>query len=127
MQFEHLALNVSDPVKMAKWYVKHCGMRVAYSTEEAPYTHFLADEAGRLVLEMYSNPVAPIPDYASQHTLSFHIAFAEPDHVAVKEKLIAAGASFVNENIQDDGSHLIMLRDPWGVPLQLCKRGTPLI
>ena len=26
-----------------------------------------------------------------------------------------------------DGSRLIMLRDPWGLPLQLCKRSNPLL
>ena len=127
MEFEHFALNVSDPATMASWYVEHCGMRVVHSVEQAPYAHFLSDEGGRMVMEIYSNPTAPIPDYRTQHPLSFHIAFDEPDIETVKDRLIAAGASFVGENRLDDGSLLIMLRDPWGVPLQLCKRGTPLL
>ena len=127
MEFEHFALNVSDPATMASWYVEHCGMRVVHSVEQAPYAHFLADEGGRMVMEIYSNPTAPIPDYRTQHPLSFHIAFAEPDPVAVKERLVAAGALLVEENTFDDGSHVIMLRDPWGVPLQLWKRSTPLV
>jgi len=28
---------------------------------------------------------------------------------------------------RDDGTRLIMLRDPWGLALQLCKRATPLL
>lgn len=127
MEFEHFALNVSDPVIMASWYVEHCGMRVVRSMEQAPYAHFLADEGGRVVMEIYSNPTAPIPDYWTQHPLCFHVAFTEPDLVAVKERLVAAGASLVEENTLDDGSHVIMLRDPWGVPLQLWKRSTPLV
>ena len=127
MEFEHFALNVSDPVTMASWYVEHCGMRVVHSMEQAPYAHFLADEGGRIVMEIYSNPAAPIPDYRTQHPLRFHIAFAEPDLVAVKERLVAAGALLVEENTLDDGSHMIILRDPWGVPLQLWKRSTPLV
>ncbi len=89
--------------------------------------HFLADEGGRVVMEIYSNPAAPIPDYSTQHPMRFHIAFAEPDPGAAKESLIRAGASFVEEDRLEDGSHLIMLRDPWGIPLQLCKRGSPLV
>lgn len=127
MEFEHVALNVPDPAKMASWYVEHCGMRVVHSVEQAPYTHFLVDQAGRMMLEIYSNPVAPIPDYGSQHPLRFHIAFAAPDPATVRDTLIAAGAQLVDEKILDDGSQLIMLRDPWGVALQLCRRGTPLM
>ena len=39
----------------------------------------------------------------------------------------AAGAVVVDEVRLDDGSHLIMMRDPWGLALQLCKRGTTLL
>lgn len=127
MDFEHFGLNVPDATAMANWYVEHCRMRIVRFLEEAPYMHFLADEGGRVVMEIYSNPAAPIPDYSTQHPMRFHIAFAEPDPGAAKERLIRAGASFVDEDRLEDGSHLIMLRDPWGIPLQLCKRGTPLV
>jgi hypothetical protein len=26
-----------------------------------------------------------------------------------------------------DGSHLKMLKDPWGLSIQLCKRGQPMV
>ena len=127
MEFEHFGLNVPDATAMANWYVEHCRMRIVRSMAEVPYMHFLADEGGRVVMEIYSNPAAPIPDYSTQHPMRFHIAFAEPDPGAAKERLIRAGASFLEEDRLEDGSHLIMLRDPWGIPLQLCKRGTPLV
>jgi predicted enzyme related to lactoylglutathione lyase len=59
--------------------------------------------------------------------LRFHIAFAAADPDAAREALVAAGATFVDERTMPDGSRLLMLRDPWGVPLQLCKRPTPLL
>jgi catechol 2,3-dioxygenase-like lactoylglutathione lyase family enzyme len=125
MRFEHFALNVSEPNKMADWYVSHCRMRVVRSTAEAPFTHFLADEGGRVVLEIYRNPKASVPDYAGRHPLEFHFALAVSDAEAVKERLIEAGAVLVEEVKPADGSHLVMLRDPFGVPLQLCQRSQP--
>jgi glyoxylase I family protein len=38
-----------------------------------------------------------------------------------------AGASLADEIRLADGSHLVMLRDPWGLAIQLCKRGTPML
>jgi len=57
-----------------------------------------------------------------QHQLTFHVAFVSENAQADKERLVAEGASYVEEMKKDDGSHLIMLRDPWGLPLQLCQR-----
>jgi hypothetical protein len=47
--------------------------------------------------------------------------------VALQEKLVAVGASVFEEQKVDEGSHLIMWRDPWGVLLQLCKRAKPMV
>jgi len=126
MKFEHVALNVPDALAMAAWYVEHCGMQIVRGMREAPFTHFVADASGRTILELYTNTAAPIPDYAAQHTLCLHVAWAVADATAVKARLIAAGASLVNDSVLEDGTHLVMLRDPWGVALQLCQRSAPL-
>ena len=112
MEFEHFGLNVPDSTAMANWYVEHCGMRIVYSVGEAPYPYFLADEKGRITVEIYSNPDDPIPDYSALNPIRFHFAFAVADPSAVKERLMAAGASVLEDDVLDDGSHLIMLRDP---------------
>ena len=78
LNLEHFACNVSDPTAMADWYVRHLGMRVVRRVPTPPYIHFLADAAGRTVIEIYSNPADPVPDYASLHPLRFHVAFAPP-------------------------------------------------
>lgn len=126
MKFEHLAINVPDAAAMAHWYVEQCGMQIIRELERPPFTHFLTDSSGRTVLELYSNPAAPMPDYATQHPLCLHIAFATDDIISVKERLIAAGATVYSDDHLDDGTHLMMLRDPWGVAFQLCRRSTPL-
>ncbi len=127
MIFEHFALNVSNPVEMADWYVKNLEMKIVRSIDKSPFARFLADKTGRVVLELYSNSSAKIPEYRNAHSLEFHFAFMVEDAASLKDKLLEAGATFEEELKPEDGSHLVMLRDPFGVPLQLCKRGTPMM
>lgn len=127
MIFEHTALNVPDVRASAAWYVAQLGLQVARSRPDAPYTHFLADETGRVFLELYSNPTDAFPDYRAQHPLRLHLAFAVSDAKGERARLEAAGATLAVEEPQPDGSLLIMMRDPWGVPVQLCQRTRPLL
>ncbi len=125
MRFEHFALNVPDAPATAAWYVAHLGLTILRARTEAPYTHFLADDSGRVFIELYSNPKDPIPAYPAQHPLRVHFAFAVVDAKAEQARLLQAGATLAMEEPQPDGSLLIMLRDPWGVPVQLCQRARP--
>jgi glyoxylase I family protein len=125
MKFEHFALNVPDARAMSRWYVEHLGLTVLRSLPAAPHTHFLGDETGRVCAELYTNPAAVIPDYAAGHPLVLHIAFFAPDAGAAKDRLVAAGATAFSDDTSPDGTRLIMLRDPWGLPLQLCQRANP--
>jgi len=125
MKFEHFALNVPDARATVAWYTTHLGLRVARTRAEAPYTTFLADDSGRVIIEFYSNTAGPYPDYASAHPLCFHIAFVADDPAAVRARLEAAGATFAYDEYLPDKSYLVMLRCPWGIPLQLVKRLTP--
>jgi predicted enzyme related to lactoylglutathione lyase len=61
------------------------------------------------------------------HPARFHVAFAAEDLDAVRAALVAAGATLVDDQTLADGSRLLMLRDPWGLALQLVKRATPLL
>ena len=127
MIFEHFALNVSNPVEMGDWYVNNLEMKIVKSIDKATFARFLADKTGRVVLELYSNNSARIPEYKNAHPLEFHFAFMVEDASFLRDKLLNAGATLEEELKLDDGSHLVMLRDPFGVPLQLCKRGTPMM
>src|SRR5215831_9671582 len=127
LNLEHVACNVADPPAMAAWYVKHLGMRIVRHAPEPSQVHFLADAAGRAVIEIYRNAGDAIPDYAAMNPIRFHIAFAAGDPDASRAALVAAGATFVEERTMADGSRLLMLRDPWGLPLQLCKRPASLL
>jgi catechol 2,3-dioxygenase-like lactoylglutathione lyase family enzyme len=125
MKFEHFALNVPDARAQAQWYVQHLGFKIVRAREDSPFTHFLADETGRTICEFYTNPKAAIPNHAAAHPLSFHFAVVAADAKAERARLEKAGATLFLEEPQPDGSLLIMLRDPWGVPLQLCQRTNP--
>ena len=125
MKFEHFALNVPAPAEQAAWYVKNLGFSIARKRDDAPFTHFLADETGRVVVELYVNPKATIPDYSAQHPLTFHLAVVAADARTERARLERAGAKLFLEEPQPDGSMLIMMRDPWNVPLQLCQRTNP--
>jgi len=125
MKFEHFALNVPDARAMAQWYIDHLGLRIARKREDAPYTHFLEDDTGRVIFEIYSNSAADYPDYSAAHPLCFHIAFNSDDPAATKTRLIAAGGSGAYDESLPDGTILLMIRDPWGVPLQIVKRTKP--
>lgn len=127
MKFEHVAFNVKDPVRVAAWYEEHLNMDVRKKLDSPPHTHFLADESGSVMIEIYHNPPEQVPDYGSQDPLLLHLAFTCPDPDRVKPRLLKAGCTEVGDQTLPDGSRLVMLRDPWGLALQLCKRAQPLL
>jgi glyoxylase I family protein len=125
MKFEHFALNTPDARAVTRWYVENLGLRIARQMDAAPYTAFLADDTGRLIVELYTRTDAAIPDYAAAHPLCFHLAFVSGDNDTIRAKLVAAGADKGYEETTPDGSRLLMMRDPWGIPLQFCHRTKP--
>ena len=89
---------------------------------------FLADGAGGVMLEIYNNPQAAAADHASMDPLALHVALVSADPAADAARLQAAGATFVEEiGPTDSGDHIIMLRDPWGLAIQLARRGAPMV
>jgi glyoxylase I family protein len=127
MNIEHMALNVADPVAMADWYVRHLGMRIVRQVDGPPHTRFVADGAGRTVVELYHQK-APVPDYASFDPMVLHLAFMTTDVRKERERLLAAGATPATDITKSpDGDEMTFLRDPWGVTIQLVRRGKPLL
>lgn len=122
MKFEHFALNVPNPKAMSLWYEEHLGLKVKKKMADAPYMTFLADDSGTIMLEIYGNPKGETLEFASLHPLAVHLAFVSENPTVDKARLIAAGACEMSDDTLPDGSHLVMLRDPWGICIQLCKR-----
>ena len=127
MKIEHFALNVAAPQAMAVWYHEHLGLKIVRQMNELPFTTFLADDSGRVMVEIYTNPAKEVPDYRKMNPLQLHLAFVSEDPEKDKNRLLQAGASLENVQHLQDGTHLVMLRDPWGLSIQLCKRGVPML
>lgn len=125
MRIEHVGYMVEDPVAVAAWYVEHLGFEIKREYDNPPTnTHFLADSSGQMMIEIYNNAKAAVPDYASMDPLLLHLGFTLEDETSVaKEHLLAAGASIVQDTmVTSGGDELTMLRDPWGLAIQLCRR-----
>jgi len=128
MKIEHVAYQVANPVDVSAWYVRHLGLTVKRAQSVEPFGHFLADDGDSVMLEFYRFPAVPVPDYWQMDPTVVHIAFATADLSATRQRLIAAGATAVGEVSQNHlGDELAMLRDPWGLAIQLVKRQTRMI
>jgi len=128
IRLEHVAINVEDPVGMAKWYCQNLGMKVVRKGHPPVNMHFISDSGGNMMLEIYHNPPEAVPDYTSMDPLLLHIAFMVDDVKGIREKLITAGATPVGDvSITSSGDEIAMLRDPWGVAIQFVKRSEPML
>lgn len=125
---EHVAWQVQDPNAVANWYVANLGFRILRKLEASPFTHFMADAANRVVVEIYNNPAAPVPDYRAMHALHLHLAFQTDNLEGERDRLLKAGATIFEDMITTPaGDKLIMLKDPFGFSVQLCKRAKPMM
>ncbi len=128
IRLEHVAINVEDPPAMVKWYCDNLGMKIVRKGPPPANMHFISDAGGNMMLELYNNPPDEVPDYPSMNPLSLHIAFMVDDVKAIMKKLIAAGATIaVDRSTTPAGDELVILRDPWGVPIQFLKRAKPML
>jgi glyoxylase I family protein len=128
MKIEHVAYQVPDPVALADWYVEHLGLRIKRATDGPGHARFLADDTDAVMVEVYNNPSVAMPDYRVIDPLMLHLAFRADDVAATRERLLAAGATAEGEVVvSEGGDHLAMLRDPWGLAIQLVRRRDPMI
>jgi catechol 2,3-dioxygenase-like lactoylglutathione lyase family enzyme len=128
MDIEHIGYQVEDAAAAAKWYVENLGMKVARSFGPPTHCHFLADGSGHVMIEIYNNPAVKVPKYRSMNLLHLHLAFECPDVEATRERLIKAGATADGDIIRaPNGDVIASVRDPWGFPVQLARRGQPMI
>ena len=123
---EHTAINVPNAVEMAAWYCKHLNMSII--RKAAFDTHFLSDATGRVVLEVYTNTALPVLDFPSLHPSALHLAMTVNNVKQVRDSLVGAGAT-VDQDIltTEAGDEMLMLKDPWGVTLQIIKRAHPML
>ena len=128
MNLEHVGLNHPDPVAAADWYSKNLEMKVVRKSGPPLHGHFLADARGKMLVELYQNPKAPVPNYRELDPLVLHLAFCVDNVRGLRERLLQAGATVEGDvTTNEPGDELAMLRDPWGLALQLVKRAAPMM
>jgi len=128
MKIEHLAINVPDALSLARWYVEHLGLTVKRRMMEEPWAHFLADDSGTVMLELYTNKAVAMPDYEHMEAANLHLAFVSTDLQADLLRLSRVGATTPDQTeFMPNGDEVAMFRDPWNIPLQLVKRVQPMI
>ncbi len=128
MKIEHVALLVTDPVAVATWYERHLGMKAVRSLGAPSFTHFLADSAGSVLVEVYRNDHLTVPDYRSMDPLVLHLAFSTVRLDEERARLLDAGATAEGEvTLSPRGNRLAMLRNPWGLAIQLAHRHEPML
>ena len=128
MKIEHFAYQVADPFAVAEWYTNNFGFKVKRSSESPVPVCFVADGSGQVMIEIYNNPVVITPDYASMDPLVLHMAFVCNEVPQKTKALVEAGATLLSgPETTPSGDTLAMLRDPWGLAIQLCKRAEPMI
>lgn len=127
MKIEHFALNVEDPNAAGRWYVEHLGFTVKRRLVEEPYTHFLADDSGAVMIEIYRQDAQTL-DFRNTHPLAMHLALVSQDVSSDVERLVKAGGTLDGEiTTFPSGDCYAMVRDPWGVTLQLVSRKEPMV
>src|ERR1051326_2574402 len=128
MRIEHFALQVPDPVAMAEWYVKNLGFSIAKSAGEPLPARFLLSSDEAVMLEIYRNSSVAVPDYSSIDPLLLHLAFVSTSLKSDRDRLVEAGARVVQDIATTPlGDELVMLRDPWHIPIQLVRRAKPML
>lgn len=125
---EHVAFNVRDSRAQAAWYRTELGMKVNREGGGPGYGFFLADAGEHMMLELYQNTQHPLLDLPNVSSMSVHLAFVATDVVAAKEKLLAKGATIAEDlSTTPSGDQVLMMRDPWGLSVQLVKRVVPML
>ena len=127
-RFEHIEFNVADPQAVVKWYTENLGMVVMRSSGAPTYNTFIADTAKNMMLEIGHQEQYPVLDLSKIHHMAMHLAFIVNDVHKVKEKLMAAGATIASDITKSpSGDEILVLRDPWGLPIQFLKRAEQMV
>ena len=124
MKIEHIGLSVKDPISMANWYVANLGfvIRRTNGTDQKGLA-FISDPSQETMLELFNNNVTPPLDPAAMSPLIVHIAVKSSDPEADLQRLVKAGCVYVEGDPKATTSDvLVLLRDPWGMVIQLAKR-----
>jgi catechol 2,3-dioxygenase-like lactoylglutathione lyase family enzyme len=125
INFEHIALLLPDAEKATEWYCSNLDMKIV---NKGTGSIFVTDKAKNIMFEFLINHGVKPLNFKEINALSMHIAFHVRDAEKLKKKLVESGASIESElTTTDSGDKIMILRDPWGVPLQFVERKNPML
>jgi glyoxylase I family protein len=128
MRPEHIAFNVDDPIAQAKWFVDNMGFKIMYKGNPPGNTRFVSDAGENMMIELYYNKDYPVLDFSKLNHLTIHLAFMADSIESAKKKLLGAGAILVEDITKTpSGDLVLMLRNPWGLPIQFVQRAKPML
>jgi catechol 2,3-dioxygenase-like lactoylglutathione lyase family enzyme len=113
---------------MADWYSRHLGFHIIrQGGSDSDGGAFIVDECGYTVLEIFRIPdTGPLP-LRNLAPIQLHIAIDCDKPYETAMALVKQGAEFVGEAPPNDyKGEKLLVRDPWGLVLQLVNRETKL-
>ena len=117
---EHVAIRVPDPGAFVAWWTGNLGFHVTMKRPGG--SAFIADSNGHVAFEVYGpDKDHPAPDYRAADILRLHFGFTSEDVDADIRRLVDAGAKLEIHNVTS-GFEEAVLRDPFGLVIQLVKR-----
>ena len=125
--FEHVAIDVADPVATADWWVRNLDFRLVRTSPDPFGPRFIVDRTGRVAMELYrSSTGATLPDYPAMDTDTLHFGLVSDDPEADAARLVAAGARVVRRQ-RFPGLESVIVKDPTGLSIQFARREQPVI
>ena len=121
IRFEHFALNVESPKKVADWYIKFMGLKIISENKSAI---FVGDPDSNFMFELYNKKEAK-GKYSDLNHATSHVAFAVDDAEGLANKMVEGGAKLLKKFNNPAGDTVINIRDPWGNMLQVIHRLKP--
>ena len=127
-RLEHISLSVPDPVAMVKWYTENLGMVVVREGTAPNFNFFIADSGKHILLELANNADYVPIDLPKVNYSSMHLAFMVKNIALIKKKLLAEGAAIASDiSRSKSGDQVLVLRDPWGLPIQFIERANAIL
>lgn len=121
VRFEHVAIDVQNPKKVADWYVKYVGLKIVSASKKMI---FVTDPGKHFMFELYHKAETK-GSYAKLDHPASHVAFATDDAEALSKKMVEGGAKVLKQFKNPVGDTVINMQDPWGNNLQVIHRVKP--
>jgi hypothetical protein len=128
MKIEHIGILVTAPISIGNWYNEHLGLKIIrqLGTDDDGVT-FLQDKETEIVIEFAKLKEIAVVDFNNFDPLQLHIAIECDDPLNLSSKLEKVGATFIGESARADAKNeRILVKDPWGITIQLINRKNKL-